>query len=50
MFLKVDDFLKGNLLKKIKVIYKNQEDLEDFILMSSIFQKDFLGKSDKEEI
>lgn len=33
MFLKVDDFLKGNLLKKIKVIYKNQEDSEDFALM-----------------
>ena len=46
MFLKADDFLKGNLLKKIKVIYKNQEDLDDFILIQSIFQKDILGKSD----
>ena len=46
MFLKVDDFLKGNLLKKIRVIYKNQEDQEEFILISSIFQKDFLDKND----
>lgn len=33
MILKADDFLKGYLLKKCKVIYKNQDDLEDFDLI-----------------